>query len=172
MNTITPRTATVTLYQGDDVARLAELEQRAAKGRKQSGGARTADEVPAWQEAAEEYDALTVEAKERAVKVTLRALGRKEWRDLVNAHPPREGHKGDEAVGLNESSFADDLVPASILEPTFSSDAEKAYFLDSLSDIQFEELYLNAFALNRSRSADPKDGLLSALTAISDGTSN
>lgn len=172
MNTITPRTATVILYQGDDAACVAELKRRAIEARKQSGGARTADEVPEWQELAEQHEALVAEAKERAVKVTLRALGRKEWRDLVNAHPPREGHKGDEAVGLNESSFADDLVPASILEPTFSSDAEKAYFLDSLSDIQFEELYLNAFALNRSRSADPKDGLLSALTAISDGTSN
>lgn len=112
MGVLKPRTATVTLYHGDDLERLGELrrEVRIAEvrveqlqDRKDATDAtplRIDDdrEVPesdlatllAEQERAEvAYDAFVDEAAERALAVHLAAIGSLRFNDLVCAHEPR-----------------------------------------------------------------------------------
>jgi hypothetical protein len=162
MTTIKPRTVTVDLYQGDHIDRLRHLEARhkaalAAEGKTKP----LASEVPESQIIAEEHAALRAEADEEKLVVVLGALGRKAWRALVKQHPPRKAGvngateaqaESDEATSVNEDTFKDELVPLSILSPELTEED-----LDALSDGQFDALYLNAFALNRTTGGDPKD---------------
>lgn len=172
INSITPRTETIYLFQGDDEELIRDLDRRAREAQKaaEKGPARLLCDIENWRDLAEQHDTLVVEAKERAVKVVVRALGRRTWRALVAAHPPREDSKEDEAAGVNEETFADALVPLSLASPVFESDAERDAFLDSLNDAQFNGLYLTAFVLNRGTQSPPKAGLVSALTPTSTGT--
>src|SRR5690606_22625041 len=87
----------------------------------------------------DEHKALVEEAEKSAIHVTLSALGRKQWRELVAAHPPREGNETDAAVGTNEETFKEALVEASILDPEWLVDS-----IDDLSDVDFDRLYLTA----------------------------
>ena len=156
MSTIQRRTATVDIYQGDYLDRLRFLERRfdQAVADEKNLGSRlavdfergaTSDDLKA------QHDALKAEAEESAIHVTLTALGRKQWRELVAAHKPREGNDSDAAVGVNEETFKDVLVAASIVEPEWLRDQ-----LDDLADVDFDRLYLVAFGLNRAPAADPK----------------
>ena len=164
--TIQPRTSTVTIFQGDYLDRIRHLEQKAEAAREAADGApRMNDEVPDYVRLAEEHDALVKEAEETAVHVVLRALRRSEWRELVAAHPPRDGHDGDKSVGVNEDAFKDALVPASVVEPDGFVDD-----LDYLSDADYDRLYVTAFALNRGVVAGPKANLVSRMISESDET--
>lgn len=168
MSSFTPRTAEVPIFQGGDESRIRQLEAAARAARDEADDdVQTLMETPAWREIAEEHDAVVTEALERAVNVALVALDRKKWRKMIADHPPREGHAGDKAVGVNEEEFADELVPASVLKMQPEPDEGRAAFLDSLSDAQFESLYLTAFTLNRGHRAAPKAGLLSELSRSS-----
>lgn len=161
---IQPRTSTVTIYQGDYIDRIRLLERKAEAAREAAGTVRTLDEVPEYLTLAAEHDALVAEAESSAVHVVVRALRRSEWKALVAEHPPRDDNKGDAAVGVNEDTFKDALVAASV-ELTADD-------LDNLSDIDFDRLYFAAFGLNRAPVADPKAGLVSRMTPQSDETQN
>lgn len=152
MTTIKPRTATVDIYQGDYLDRIRHLEQRyEAAVRAEGKTTRLASEVPESHALFEEHAALVAEAKESSIVVTVGALGRKGWRELVKAHPPREDNDSDEEMGVNEESFKDALVPVSIVSPEFTDED-----LDNLADVDFDRIYYTAFALNRSPAASPK----------------
>ncbi len=162
MNDFKPRTATVTIYQGDDEAHLAELEQAARRAKEGQQGPLLATETADWADLAQQYDALAEQAAERAWKVTLTALPRLEWKRMVANHPPREDNRSDAAVGVNEDTLPDELVPASVA--TIDPDpGDRGRFLSALNDVQFEHLYLTAFALNRGFGAGPKAGLSAEL---------
>jgi len=168
---LNPRTAKVTLWQGDDEQQIRELAQAAREAREaDKGKTRTADEVPEWMTLAREHDEFVEVAKERAVHVVVRALGRKTWKTLIAENPPRDGNENDQAAGVNEDAFSEVLVPLSIDSPVFPTDSDRDAFLDSLNDEQFGRLYMTAFALNRGGQADPKASLLSELTPTSTGT--
>lgn len=96
MTTLKPRTASVVIYQGDDMDRMTELrraaEQAEAIAERSKGAPRRAgDEFGAGvQEAKDAYDAFVDEAAERAVTVELHSIGRRRFRDLMTEHPPRK----------------------------------------------------------------------------------
>lgn len=165
MTTIEPRTSVVTIYGGDYLDRIRHLEQKyeAAVKSEKSADRLLADDSQSPALAAE-HEALVAEAEASAVHVTLKALGRKTWRALVASNPARENHAGDAVVGVNEDTFKDALVPASIISPVLSEDE-----LDALSDIDFDRLYFTAFALNRNPAASPK-ALVSPQSTESDET--
>ena len=165
---IEPRTAVVTIYGGDYLDRIRHLERKAEAAKDAAeGGAQTLDEVPEYLAIAEEHDALVAEAEEQALHVRLQALGRRAWKALIAEHPPRTDHKGDAVVGVNEDTFKDALVPASVVEPELSADD-----LDALSDADFDRLYYMAFSLNRGNPAAPKASLVSRMTQQNSETSN
>jgi hypothetical protein len=152
MSLIEPRTSVVTLYQGDYLDQIRVLERRYdAAIDAEKNTTRTLGGIPQSEELLAEHTALVAEAEETAIHVKLKALGRRVWRDLTEAHPPREGNKGDQQIGVNDDSFKEALVPVSIVEPEFSSDD-----LDEISDVDFDRLYNVAFALNRAPAAGPK----------------
>lgn len=159
-------TVEVPIYQGDDLATLKELRRRAevAVRREAMALARLGDKGSTdLAEIQAEHDTFAAEAAERAVMVTLTALGRRQWRSLVAAHPPRDGNEGDKALGANEDTFGDALVAASIVAPTFDTPADREAFLDALTDAQFDRLFFEAYQLNRSEGVDPKASLGSEL---------
>ena len=145
-------TKQVIVYTGDfrdridrlaaQVRAAAESEQNPQRG----GGKSEAAQLKA------EHNALVEEAKEKALVFTLRALRRDEWQKLVNAHPPRQGNEDDAAVGINEDTFKEALLPASIVEP----EGVTADDLMGLKAGDYDRLYITAFGLNRMAGSDPK----------------
>lgn len=175
MTGIKPRSARVTIYQGDDLAELAVLDQRVSRAeaavrlaeqRAKAPTVVTLDDIGDFAdvEGARERHAEAVAARDefaegaetRGVVVVLHALPRKAWRALTNEHPARDDVDTDKRVGVNEETLAEELVLKSVDDEQSTIDGDLAGFLDALSDYDFERLYVTAFALNRgSAMADP-----------------
>lgn len=160
-----PRTAKVVLFQGDDLERVNELETAAAEAAGAGGTRRVSDPIPGMAEA-QARDEFVAEATERAITVVLRPMGRKKWRTMLNAHPPKPGDEEDKELGFNQESLADDLVPAALASPVFASAEERDDFLDSLSHGQFTRIYAEAYRINAEFGPSPKGGLSSRLERI------
>ena len=191
---ITRRTATVVIYQGDDLARLAELQRAAnlaqrlyADAAKSTTG-RMGDAVEV-KPARDDYDAFIDEAAERAVEVQVSAIGRRHWRDLFEEHPPRkvtetvEGqptevtHEDDEAFGVNTRTFPEKLLGfvldgvTTIVVPEFPTTAARSAWLDDISEGDFDRLWTTAYYLNTALGVDPKESRFSAAPQNSGATS-
>lgn len=184
INPITPRTETVVVLQGDDDERVrllaAEVERLERSKPRASSGPRLLgdlDPVEKWEadlaEARRAHDECLRQSEERGVKVVLRAVGRKTWRELIAKHPPREGDEFemDKQYGANIDALQEDLVPMCMASPTGSKE-EIAAFLDSLNEGQFGYLAIRAHALNMGRTADPTQRLSSKDSRTSAATSS
>lgn len=177
---IQPRTAIVDIYLGDYLDRLRHLERRfeAAQAQEKAAGPRLESDVPESHKIAAEHEQLLAEAKDNGyvLHVKVQALGRRAWKELVAQHPPRkpsdegvteEQAKSDAEVGVNEATFKDALVAASVIDPQMT-EAD----LDAIADIDFDRLYATAFSLNRAPVAAPKASLASRLIQENDETSS
>lgn len=125
MGLLKPRTATVVLYQGDDMERLAELRREADAAEAQAHAdlqsaarapLRAGDEEPleefraAVQPARDALNAFIDEAAERAVEIRLQAIGSTRFAELVLAHPPRKVQVDGKTVDHeDDAAFADHL---------------------------------------------------------------
>lgn len=182
MTHLKPRRATKPLYQGDDMARLAELAlaldvaKRRAAGA--SGAERLGDDVTAGVNAAQAaYDGFLDEAAERAVNVSVQHIGRRRFAALVEAHPPREidsepdvegktkkvEHPEDAGYGVNTATFPRALLTfrdgdyMTLVEPEFNTQRDVEDFIDDeLAEGEYDEFWIAAYMLNRGPSADPK----------------
>lgn len=169
--TLTARTTSIPLYQGDDLDKIESLRMDLARAKASaSGPARIGDTDADVQAATAALTAACDDAEPRAVVVVVKALGRRQWRSLVAEHPARDGNKDDETYGANSDTFPDALLVASIVEPTFPTPADRDDFLDSLSDADFTRLWRSAFLLNRVQADDPKDLLAYEQIRASDET--
>lgn len=176
MTTFQPREATVTIYQGDYLDRLRHLEQRhKAALEAEANTTRLNSDIPESVAIRTEYDAIKAEADETALDLSLFALGRKVWRGLVAEHPPRKDNDSDDAMGVNEETFKDALVPLALQYPDEHDRSGDEQIgedeLDRLSDIDFDRLYYSAFALNRAPATAPK-ALASPWSPKNDETSS
>lgn len=164
-------TTTVVLFQGDDLDPIEEhraaVERAALVNR---GPKRVGDgEVPAAVlEAARDYDAFMEGAVERAVHLRLTAVRKSRYRELLAAHPPREGDRADEAAGFNVDTFTEALVPECVSPGQFDSDEERDEFLDDLSDTEWSQVAGAAVRVNEGGRPDPKARMASHLTPESD----
>jgi hypothetical protein len=191
---IQPRTAVVTIYGGDYLDRIRHLERQAVvledaiedakKAEAETKEPRTSDEIAdsvrlteKHDRIVDERDAVRDEAEESALHVRVQALGRREWKALIAAHPPQTvkddnvtaaKERSDVLSGVNDDTFKDALVAASVIEPEGITPED----LDVLADVDFDRIYLTAFSLNRGTSPDPKASLVSRLTQTSDETSS
>lgn len=180
MSLLKPRTATVPIYQGDDLERLADLHREAeiAERRAQEAARsplRGGDEIPSAADERAAYDAFVDEAAERAVIVELTAIGKRKWRDLLAAHPARKHTVDGKEETVEDDAFYEvnaETFPQALL--TFSRDgvstvtgprvpaSEFREFLENeVSDGDFERLWSTAYWLNRAPGADPKDSKFS-----------
>lgn len=162
--TLTPRMERIPIYQGDDEAKIGELEAEAKRLKPDPEKPRLLCDDPEaeYRAACEAHDEFKREAESRAVIVVVQALRRRQWRSLVAEHSPRDDNAADAALGVNLQTFPDALVPISVTEPKFDSPADRDDFLDMLSDVQYDTLFWAAFRLNRGGGIDPKDFLASA----------
>lgn len=140
------RTVKVTLHQGDDLDRLAELN--AAANQAKANGPTTLTESGDYTAAALAHDSFRAEADERAVTVEMKPLPRKEYQALLVQHPPRDDDPGDAVIGANAETFAEALLMKSITSPAMS-DTERQAFLDSLTAGQFATLADEVLVVNR-----------------------
>lgn len=168
------RTATVQIFTGDYLDRLHFLEaqheslttQLDNAVKREARTTQLAGETLESVQLADDLDKvvtahqkLSAEAKAAAIGVTLQALRRKTWRELVDKHPPRTDVAADMKVGVNEDTFKEALV--AFINPSDQSertiiDGLTVEDLDDLADIDFDRLYFMAFALNRTMGASPK----------------
>jgi hypothetical protein len=164
--TLKPRTIEVVLLQGDDATRaeelLADVERAVALG-----PSVRINEEPAHVAASRAYDTFIDEAAQRAVVLTVAALPRRRFRELMAAHPD---NKVDADAGFNVDEFGDDLVPECMVTE-FPSIADRDNLLDSLSDGQWSKLFSAAVHANRGGQIDPKARLSSEPEATSGGNS-
>lgn len=129
---------------------------------------------------AEQMEDLRQRMLAGTVQFRLRALPRKRtpdmaadqpvWHELVEAHPPRLDAKGkvikeDAGFGLNRATFPEALVRGSIIKPAID-DARWAKLDAKMSDAQFEQLFVKAWALNR-REIDVPFSLAASMTMTS-----
>ena len=210
MSHLTPRTTTVLIYHGDDLARLSELRrdadvaeriakeavneaERAGSANLRGGDADPVAEARKAFDAAvkpkrDAYDAFVAEASGRALEVVLQMIGKRRFKELVLAHPPRmvskqeavEGgepktvevvHEDDALFGVNTETLPtalltyvdpEDTAVRTITAPEFSGTRECLAFVDDeLSEGDFDKLWVAAFLLNRTPGADPKASLFS-----------
>lgn len=147
------RSETVTFLRGEDEAELRRLREEAA---------RLEPDTPARKKAEKAANDFAAEAEKRGERITMRSVGRKTWRRLLNEHPARDDSEADKSLGANADTFGEAIVPVCLASPTFSTDEEREAFLDSLSEAQFGRLEVVAFALNMSVGADPTQRLGSA----------
>lgn len=99
--------------------------------------------------------ALREEMEEATVTLVLQALPRREYRALVDKHPPRKDADGkvlpqDERVGVDRDGFYNELARRSIVQPGLDATTLDVLLDDKLSDGQWEELTTRCNLLNRS----------------------
>lgn len=179
MSAIKPRTATLTIFQGDDLDELAHLRRKAEVARRRVESAKGAagrigDDIPSSEAEEAAYDAFVEAAAERAVTIRVEHIGSRRFRELVAAHPPREverdgktrTHPDDAPYDVNVETFAPALLTydqdgrRTVVEPDLSGSALRDFLEDELAEGDYDELFETAYWLNRGR-PDPKAGVYS-----------
>lgn len=157
------RTSSLLLLDGDYADRLNALYAEARRIEGETPANRRASDSSAYKAAREAYEALRVEAEEAGTRVSLRAIGRKEWRALKEKHPPRSGEdvpketaESDRMAGVNVETIEDDLVHAALVEPEFTSRAAFDEWVDGLAEADFQTILVRAWSLVNVAQIDPK----------------
>lgn len=162
---ITPRTDTVIIFQGDDFEEFKAREKAVtdAATAALAGGAKRYADADDLGEAVRAHDAFIDEAKGRGFQVAVQARKKAKWREMVNAHPPREENEGDHRWGFNYDTLADALVPASVTGIVGPEGPVNQIedFLDDLCDADFSAIYSACVRLNQGEG--PKGPISSAL---------
>lgn len=195
MGLLKPRSVSKLVFHGDDMEHLGELRlavaraesaleaaedraERVNRGPRRGGDeiANVDDEREALAAAQTAYDAATDEAAERAVEVTLTAIGSRRFRDLLAEHPAREDDETDAEYGVNVETFpralllyADPDVPSvrTIAKPAVADTDLVEFVDDECSEGDFEELWVTAYWLNKAQGVDPRLGKYSPATPTS-----
>jgi len=121
-------------------------------------------------ELAGQIKALEEQMANSTVIVRLEALSRRPWRDLIEAHQPREGNAGDASLGFNQETYFDALVGACIVSPEFDEERLEK-FLNKITPNQFDTLSGAAWGLNRRDVSVPFSRTASLINMSSGGTS-
>ncbi|MDF5758619.1 hypothetical protein [Spongiactinospora sp. TRM90649] len=129
---------------------------------------------------AEEMAALREEMEQHTFRFTCRALPRHAYRELCEAHPPREGHPSDRLYGVDMSAFPLPLIagavvaitPAADGDPVVAPDAEPVLTLDDVREMdgqltegQMQSLFGCAARINKTSVDLPKSATASELMA-------
>lgn len=187
MPQLKPRSATVVIYQGDDLEVLADLRRKVEIAKRHAEAAsmtaRAGDDDESVKAAEANYDAAVDDAAERALVIELRHIGKRRWRDLLVAHPPREvegedgkkvTHEDDAGFEVNTETFPDALVSFidgdvrtihALSDETPSPGRLRDLLDDELAEGDFERVWHTAFWLNKAPGGDPAMGKFSTGTA-------
>jgi hypothetical protein len=86
-------------------------------------------------------------------------------------HPPKKDNDEDENFGVHVETFADEFLPPSVERIDPEPDGGRERFLDSLSEGDFNRVFVTAYYLNRAPGSDPLDGRFSSVPRSSGETS-
>jgi len=116
---------------------------------------------------------LEQEMRVATYRFVLRAMPRAAWRELVNAHPPRENDQGevidaDRLAGVNQDTFPEAMVRASVIDPA-PDEIDWDDLLGKLTDRQFDQLVLAGWDLNQGKVDIPFSRAASRALKDSDG---
>lgn len=171
----TRRKATITIYDGDDLAELQRLRVAVQDAIEAEDGTTPSNADSAAEDARLAYNEfLNGPAAERATKIVLQALRWDKWDEMEAAHPvrmvdeevpivppsepgetvvippPRKvPHRDDVDFDVDTKTLPQVLVPASVVEPA-------GFDPSDLSKPDYLRLFFAALALNR-QGADPKE---------------
>lgn len=107
---------------------------------------------------ADRIEALEAEMRESTYDFRLRALPKRQFRELVAAHPPKPGADGkipeaDTMLGVCRETFFLELIPAVVVDPQL--DDWKTFLLEELTDRQYGDLEDACWFLNRDEVSVP-----------------
>ena len=133
----------------DLLRELRDAEQARAKNDSLDGGADVA-------RIKERIEDLRQQMLDHTYTFRLRALPRRQFNDLVNAHPPRQQDDGevdpvDAEVGFNNDTFAHAMVRACVTDPVLDDEQWADLYDNKLTDYQAHQLQGAAWLLNRRR---------------------
>jgi len=163
--------------RGDLAAAYADAERRLAAAAQDDNSMAGGTEALAL---AEQMAALREEMASATRRFVFRALSRRVYRGLVDAHPPRPGHPEDTTYGADMNAFPAALIAACCVAITPGDAPEAAVpddappvltpgdadeMVNQLTDGQVHTLFSAAFRLNRSGVDLPKSGSVSELVA-------
>jgi hypothetical protein len=138
-----------------------EAEDTAGSGGLVGAGSATSAEA---KRLAEEIEALEAEMRQHTHHFAFRGLPRKQYRDLLVQHPPREGNDDDLALGANGNTFPLALIAASCIDPVMTLE-QVEQLAEVLTDGQVLTLFGCAAVLNRVSVDVPKSAAASAILA-------
>lgn len=172
-------TSTVRLCTDLDLAAQHENLQVALAAERAKPGTEMLAGNPEARRLAEEITGLEAQMVASTVVVTLRALTRKRWAELVAAHPPREDNEDDAAYRVNVSTFVDAAMVESIEKVTRADNSEVVDFAgtdwpeaaDEMSNAQWNEFAVDLFRLNNGVTAGPTSRAASLLMRPSEANS-
>src|SRR5215467_1523162 len=139
--------------RGDLVSRFEELERRLEDAQRDDRGDSLASGSTATAIIAEQDD-LRERMRSSTVTVVLRAMPRKEFRKLVDAHPPKVDEDGkidpdDARAGVNTDTIWDPLIRACWSTPVISKARMTLLLDEKLTNRQYEQLALLAMNVNQ-----------------------
>lgn len=158
--TITIKRPEATLEFCPDLDARADWEAAVSRldAAKRDGSGRLADTAIA--DAAREVRAAEDKMNGSILLFRLRAVPRKVWQEKIAANPPREGKDSDQAMGVDQSTFFDDLLSSvgTIVSVTekgsgavvdFDPATDWMPLADEMTDGQYAEFAQKVFELNR-----------------------
>lgn len=142
----TPRERVVEIYRGEDEARLVSLQEKLDEAfeAEQTAPKRAGIDSKATANAyAEQLDEAKAQARERAIKVTLREVPHRVVRQIQDEHPARKGNELDELRGYDRDAFERALIKAMMVSPEVTEEQFEE-FADSAATSAWSRLLANA----------------------------
>lgn len=103
-----------------------------------------------------QLEKLAEQIRAATLTLTVRALPRPRFRELVHRHPPRtaaEGervHMEDLSLGVNYDSFFDELLRVSVVDPVLDEATLRVLVEEKLTDAQHQALTDLCWNVNRT----------------------
>jgi hypothetical protein len=141
-----------------------DLERQLRQAQQKPGNDSLAGNNGEVRDIAELMESLREQMQEHIVDFKLRALPKKKWSDLHAQHKPRQEDK-DGGLDYNGETFPVAALAACCYDPAMTVE-QAEQLVDTISQGQWDELYLGVFMLNRGRVDVPfsasASGILSA----------
>lgn len=149
------RRAIVALYPDEAIALEVEAAEEAVEAAKAAKGDRMASK--ALREAEKARDEVRARAEATVLEVELQALPRKDFAELFEGHPPRDGMQLDQRFGINWNTFLGEALPKSVAavrtrstgEPVEVAASEWGDVVEEITEGQYQTLTLSLLALNK-----------------------
>lgn len=167
--------------RGDLVADFEELDRQLTEAEETREKSNSLDGGSVSAEIAEKMEVLRIDMREYTYPFRVRALPKREFRALVNEHPPRstkndggetEINQVDALFNVNVDSFFDAMVKRSIVDPELTPSEYSDLVDEKLTDNQFESLALRCWRLNKNDVDIPFSSAASKISRNSGTESN